>query len=69
VLCEVGGGAAVYCPVGDVAAWVAAVGRLLDRPEEAPGRAERLGRAASYTWQAHACAVYGAYERLIGGES
>jgi glycosyltransferase involved in cell wall biosynthesis len=67
VLREVGGGAAVYCPVGDVAAWVAAADRLLARPEKAPGRGERLARAANYTWQAHARAVYGAYERLIGG--
>jgi glycosyltransferase involved in cell wall biosynthesis len=65
VLREVGGEAAVYCPVGDVPAWVEAVSRLLADPASAPPRALRLARAARFTWAAHARTVATAYLRLL----
>jgi glycosyltransferase involved in cell wall biosynthesis len=66
VLREVGGPSAVYCPVGDVAAWVAAVAGILAAPETAPPRAVRLVQARRYTWPAHADGVLSAYRRLMG---
>jgi glycosyltransferase involved in cell wall biosynthesis len=66
VLREVGGEAAVYCPVGDVAAWVAAAQGLLDQPATAPPRAARLARAGLFTWAAHARTIFAAYQRLLG---
>jgi glycosyltransferase involved in cell wall biosynthesis len=65
VLREVAGDAAVYRPVGDVPAWAEAVHRLLTCPETGPTRAERLARAAGFTWAAHAHTVFGAYQRLL----
>jgi len=67
VLREVGGPAVVYCPVADTAAWADAVGRLLDDPGAAPGRAERLARAAAFSWAAHARVILDAYRRLPAG--
>jgi glycosyltransferase involved in cell wall biosynthesis len=66
VLREVGGEAAVYCPVGDVHAWFAAALALLDQPHRAPPRAARLARAGVFTWAAHARTVFAAYRRLLG---
>jgi glycosyltransferase involved in cell wall biosynthesis len=66
VLREVGGEAAVFCPVGDVPAWVEAAQCLLDQPHSAPPRAARLARAASFTWAAHARIIFAAYRRLLG---
>ena len=51
---EVGGDAVAYCPVGDVGRWTVTIGRLLDHPEGVPSRAERLARAALFSWQRHA---------------
>jgi glycosyltransferase involved in cell wall biosynthesis len=61
---EAGGCAAVYCPVGDVAAWVDAVGRVLADPASAPPQATRLIWARQFSWAAHARTVAGAYRRL-----
>ncbi len=66
---EVGGEAAVYRPVGDVAGWVDAVRGLLRGEAAAPDRARRLEQAGRFTWQAHAAAVVGAYRRLAAGET
>jgi glycosyltransferase involved in cell wall biosynthesis len=68
VLREVGGEAAVYCPVGDVPAWVAEAGRLLEHPSDCPAREARLARAAEFTWASHARIVFAAYRRLLGGQ-
>jgi glycosyltransferase involved in cell wall biosynthesis len=63
---EVGGTAAVYCPVGDVGAWATTVERLIDDPGAAPPRAERLAQAARFSWDAHARTIADAYLRLAG---
>jgi glycosyltransferase involved in cell wall biosynthesis len=65
VLHEVGGAAAVYCPVGDVAAWAEAVSRLVTDPAAAPERAARLAQASRYTWASHARVIVEAYRRLL----
>ena len=62
---EVGGPAAVYCPIGDVAAWAATVGRLLADPGMAPAREARLQQARRYTWADHARTIAAAYRRLL----
>jgi glycosyltransferase involved in cell wall biosynthesis len=65
VLREVGGGAAVYCPVADIPAWVEAACRLLERPEAAPARAVRLAHSRRYSWSAQAETIVTAYENLL----
>jgi glycosyltransferase involved in cell wall biosynthesis len=65
VLREVGGPAAAYCPVGDVAAWADTVCRLLADPGLAPSRAVRLQQAQRYTWAGHARTIAAAYRRLL----
>jgi glycosyltransferase involved in cell wall biosynthesis len=65
VLREVGGAAAVYCPVGDVAAWAETVGRLLAEPGTAPARPVRLAQASRFTWANHARIIVEAYRRLL----
>jgi glycosyltransferase involved in cell wall biosynthesis len=61
---EVGGPAAVYCAVGDVAAWAEVVGRLLTDPAAAPPRPTRLAWARRFSWAAHARTVAEAYRGL-----
>ncbi len=63
---ETGGSAAVYVPVGDVAAWVNVVTDLLAYPEHAPSRAERLAHAARFSWTEHARIIRHAYLGLLG---
>jgi glycosyltransferase involved in cell wall biosynthesis len=65
VLREVGGPAAVYRPVGDVAAWSDAVAGLLSDPASAPPRAGRLAQASLFRWDRHAAIVAEAYAKLI----
>jgi len=60
---EAGGGAAEYCPVGDVPAWLRGVrGALLDRD-----RGKRLAQAARFSWRAHARIIAEAYLGLPSG--
>src|SRR5262249_45459074 len=66
VLREVGGRAAVYCPVGDAPAWADAIDRLLATPGSAPALADRLAQAGRFTWEAHGRTVAEAYQRLLG---
>ena len=65
VLREVAGDAAVFCPVGDVAAWVGAVAGLLAHPETAPGATLRATQASLFSWTHHARAIVDAYRRLL----
>ncbi len=66
VLREVGEGAVIFCPVADVPAWAAAVGRVLSDPGFQPPRADRLAVAARYTWANHAAIIADAYQNLWG---
>ena len=66
VLREVGGDAAVYCPVGDVRVWADAVARLVETPALAPAPGIRLAQAAHFTWATHADTILGAYRKLMG---
>lgn len=65
VLREVGAEAAVYCPVGDVAQWVATVCQIFEDPALAPDRCHRLARARQFSWSAHSATILEAYEGLL----
>lgn len=69
VLREVGGDAAIYCPVGDADAFARAVASMLEAPERIPPREMRLARAALFTWDAHAARVEAAYAAVARGQS
>jgi hypothetical protein len=60
---EVGGEAAVYCPVADVTFWVDAVCRLLAHPDGAPSRPDRLAQAHQFSWAQHTETILRAYLR------
>ena len=64
VLREVGGRAAVYCPVADVASWSQTVCRLLADPAQAPQRSDRIAQAHRFSWAAHVETIVNAYLRL-----
>jgi glycosyltransferase involved in cell wall biosynthesis len=65
VLREVGGEAAVYCPVADVPSWVDTACRLIDFPATAPDRVSRLAHTQRYSWSAQAQTIISAYEKLL----
>jgi glycosyltransferase involved in cell wall biosynthesis len=69
---EVGGEAATYCAPGDVAAWSAAVARLLaERDEDGAAwtarRSRGLVRAARFSWTRCADQMREIYQRLATG--
>jgi glycosyltransferase involved in cell wall biosynthesis len=69
VLREVGGDAAVYCPVGDVIAWSdASIALLHDRRNEPQRwelrRKEGLAQAAKFTWSEYASRMVALYRDL-----
>lgn len=64
VLREVGGATVIYCPVGDVLAWVKTVETLLADPTQAPELQLRLAQAAKYSWSAHTQAIAQTYLQL-----
>jgi glycosyltransferase involved in cell wall biosynthesis len=70
VLREVGGEAAVFCPVGDVEGWRRTLARLLrERESDAAGCEERRRRAvehaSKYSWAAFAAAMVGLYREVL----
>jgi glycosyltransferase involved in cell wall biosynthesis len=67
VLREVGGEAAVYCPVSNNGAWVDTVNTLLTSPDLAPDRDVRIARARRFSWENHAATILEAYQRLTRG--
>lgn len=62
VLREVGGSAATYCQVDDMADWAAALTHLLASPDS--GRESRLAWASRFAWSAHARTIVAAYRAL-----
>uniref|UniRef100_B8HJS8 Glycosyl transferase group 1 n=1 Tax=Cyanothece sp. (strain PCC 7425 / ATCC 29141) TaxID=395961 RepID=B8HJS8_CYAP4 len=65
VLREVGGEAAVYCPVGEPEVWAKTISHLLKQPGDAPDRNFRLQHAKRYTWSVHAQTIAEAYRERI----
>jgi glycosyltransferase involved in cell wall biosynthesis len=68
VLREVGGDAAIYCPVGDIGEWSARSLAAITTPDRAPAIERRLARAAVYSWDNYANTIATAYARLAAGE-
>jgi len=70
VLREVGGDAAIYCPVGDLEAWKdAIVGAFQTRmPPHDRERVQRtiLARAARFSWSENAAATALIYRTMLG---
>jgi glycosyltransferase involved in cell wall biosynthesis len=64
VLREVGGEAAVYCPLANVAAWTETVCRLIERSSTVPELSVRLSHARCYSWSAQAQTILTAYRKL-----
>jgi glycosyltransferase involved in cell wall biosynthesis len=67
---EVGGGAATYCPVGDVPTWSKTVLELLSERAEKPERwAERraagIAQAAKFTWAEYARKMVAVYKEVL----
>jgi glycosyltransferase involved in cell wall biosynthesis len=70
VLREVGGDAALYCPVEDVEGWAATVLRLLNERREQPHLWSNRGataqaRAAKYSWAEHTSRMVALYQELL----
>ncbi len=69
---EVGADAVTYCAVGDVDAWTAAIGALLEertrRPDDWRARQERgVGRADAFSWSKYAREIAALYDQVAGG--
>jgi glycosyltransferase involved in cell wall biosynthesis len=65
-LVEVGGGATIATPVGDVPALTSALTDLLDQPELRRAMAARgLARAAEFTWERTAGTLWELYRDLV----
>jgi glycosyltransferase involved in cell wall biosynthesis len=70
---EVGGNAATYCAVGDIGAWIAGIGALLEEREQEPSewaaRQERgVQRAEAFSWSKYAREIAALYERMGNAE-
>jgi glycosyltransferase involved in cell wall biosynthesis len=63
---EVGGGAVVYCRVGEIDDWMTTTERIIADAKAAPSADVRRTRAARYSWDAHAATLLGAYRSLCG---
>ena len=66
---EVGGYAAVYCPLDDIEAWHRTVTRLLDERSQHPAqwtlrREAGIRRAAAFSWSRYASDVAAIYGRV-----
>ncbi len=68
VLREVGGGAALYCPAGDVAAWGRTVAAILSGALPVSPASARLAHASRFSWEAQARVIVGAYRALLARE-
>lgn len=67
---EVGGEAAIYCPVADVAAWCATVAELLYERHEQPEcwarrQAVAIARAVPYSWNDSANMLVSIYQDMV----
>ena len=70
VLREVGGEAAVYCPVGDVSSWTEMLAQLLVEKGESPElweqrHAKSLTQAAKFSWAEYANQMVALYRQIL----
>jgi len=71
---EVGGEAATYCSVADVAGWDATVGRLLDERASEPEQwrqrqAAGAAQARRFSWREHARQTSELYQTVLSHRS
>ncbi len=66
VLNEVGGDGVIYCPTGDISAWVEKVTQVLSNSNSAPELNLRLSQAQKYSWSNHAQIIAESYLKLAG---
>jgi glycosyltransferase involved in cell wall biosynthesis len=64
---EVGGSAAVYCPTGQIGAWVDSIARLLTSSALAPALDVRLRWTQQFSWSEHTRRIATAYRDRIRG--
>lgn len=74
VLREVGGGAATYCPVGDVPAWSRAVAALLAERRDLPAawearRSASVEQGARFSWRENARKTVEIYREVLDEEA
>jgi glycosyltransferase involved in cell wall biosynthesis len=74
VLRELGGDAAAYCPLGDVAAWRDTIVSLLGERESAPDRwrarqSRGVARASAFSWSQYAARVAQVYQSVANGRA
>jgi len=67
---EVGGRAAMYCPIGEIAAWTESAIALLREREREPEswcarRVAGLNQAKKFSWAEYAKKMVGIYQRLL----
>jgi glycosyltransferase involved in cell wall biosynthesis len=72
VLREIGGEAAIFCPVADVSTWQDTIAELLAERNSDPQRwaarqAAGLARAAEFSWAEYARKMVPIYQALSGG--
>ena len=66
-LCEVGGEAVRYAPVGDAAAFARELAGIIERPDEARERVRSAASGASaQTWAVTADATIAIYREVLG---
>ena len=64
VLHEVGGDAALYCPVADVSAWTQTTCALLERHDDRERVAVRTARAARFSWDTYSAKTVEVYRAV-----
>ena len=69
VLREVGGDAAIFCPIGNVDHWADAVAGVLERRISPPPIDSRIAQARKYSWQRHADTIARTYRDLWDGRA
>jgi glycosyltransferase involved in cell wall biosynthesis len=70
VLREVGGDAALYCPVGDIQAWTETLTGLLAEKKQSPAkwherRQAGIIQAAKFSWAAWAASTVEVYREVL----
>ena len=68
---EIGGQAAIYCPVGDVSGWIQSVIRLLHQCRYEPVlrsalRSRSIENARRFSWRANASRIASVYQEVVG---
>jgi glycosyltransferase involved in cell wall biosynthesis len=69
VLREVGGDAAIYCPVGEIEAWTTAAEQTLTNFPARSRRERAVAQAANYSWERFGDTIADAYQGLLAAKA